>query len=37
MTRDPYSAAENGLVKVSGYIRSAGCVSRPQSIVQITF
>ncbi len=37
MLRDPYSGGTNGLVKVNGWIRSAGIVQRPQSIVQITF
>ena len=37
MLRDPYSGGSNGLVKVNGYIRSAGIVQRPQSIVQITY
>ena len=37
MLRDPYSGGTNGLVKVNGWIRSAGVVQRPQSIVQITF
>ena len=37
MLRDPYSSATNGLVKVNGWIRSAGIVQRPQSIVQITY
>ena len=36
MLRDQYTGASNGLVKVNGYIRSAGVVLRPQSIVQIT-
>lgn len=35
MLRDPYSGGSNGLVKVNGYIRSAGCVMRPQSLVQL--
>lgn len=37
MLRDPYSGGTNGLVKVNGWIRSAGIVQRPQSIVQITY
>ena len=37
MLRDPYSSATNGLVKGNGWIRSAGIVQRPQSIVQITY
>lgn len=35
MLRDPYSGGSNGLVKVNGYIRSAGVVLRPQSLVQL--
>lgn len=37
MLRDPYSGGTNGLVKVNGWMRSAGIVQRPQSIVQITY